>query len=303
VIPSSFRSLRALRRLNVLAVGLALATVTSMIFGHLAGHETFGCAAFVTGLPTLLVGTAWARLLRWRATVGRTKLRWGWLLSVPLAMINAGLAAGILMSQQGSDAGPVAFLGGFALGVTVGAMVWLPALILTLFLFGLPIAWAEKLADRGLAGEERGEWVIGLTSSALSLAGLLGIANYYPLWEKTILPRHPYTGHLGLASLLSTENLNTEGLALMALMGVLGLAAGATATALAGAREHRRRRFVQDAEAGKLPGYRVDATPEGKVLVRVASPDEHYRAAESDEELFALDEEGLARAPLRIAGE
>lgn len=289
---SPFRSLGALRQLNVLAVGLALAAVTSMVFGHLVGPDSFGLSAFVTGLPTLVVGSLWARLLRWRATIGTTRIRRGWALSVPLAMLNAGLAAGILVSHGGGAGQLASFVGGFVLGATVGAMAWVPALLLTLLLFGLPIAWAERLAQRGLAGEERGEWLIGLSTSALSLIGLVGALHFY--LQRTALEAASQVAGRGL---LTGQNL--LGIQLMGALGLLGLLAGATTTTLAGLRERRRRRFVRDAEAGVLPGYRVDASPEGKVLVRVASPDESYRAAELEEEVFALDEQGLARAPLQ----
>jgi hypothetical protein len=70
--------------------------------------------------------------------------------------------------------------------------------------------------------------------------------------------------------------------------------AGGVAAALAHARERRRRDFVARAEAGDVKGFRVDASAEGKVLVRVTSQGEGYRVADFQEEVFLLDEEGRA---------
>ncbi len=134
--PKPFQSLGALRTLNIAAVGLALAAVTAGIFGLagliVGGSGRFGMATFVTGLPTLLIGVTWASLLRWRKTIGRSTVRWAWLLSVPLAMTNAGLAAGILYARYGHhlgwEQGLDGFALGFVLGCTFGAFAWLPVL-------------------------------------------------------------------------------------------------------------------------------------------------------------------------------
>ncbi len=84
---------------------------------------------------------------------------------------------------------------------------------------------------------------------------------------------------------------------LFALLGLLGLLAGASSTGLALAREARRRTFVADAEAGKVPGYRIEPTAEGKVLVRIVAQGKGYRVADFEEEVFELDAEGEAMRP------
>ena len=43
-----------------------------------------------------------------------------------------------------------------------------------------------------------------------------------------------------------------------------------------------------------MRGFRVDATPEGKALVRVSSFGQGYRVADFSEEVFLLDESGEA---------
>jgi hypothetical protein len=219
VIPAPFRSLRALRVLNVTAVGLALAAVVAAVFG-MGGDPK---APFATGMPTLVVGTLWALLLRWPRTIKNTSFRVGWVTSVPLAALNGGVACALVMGDSSSFPPLAAFVA----GATFGAMVWLPALLLTLLCFGLPIASAQRLAARGLAGEERGERIVGLacaTMSALALAG---------------------------ASIESGSPHQQPFLPLIYGLAVLGLVTGGTASLLANAREARRRRFVACAEAGE----------------------------------------------------
>jgi hypothetical protein len=250
--------------LNVAAVGLALAAVVAAVFG--AGGDPKAPAA--TGLPTLVVGTLWALLLRWPRTIKNTSFRVGWVTSVPLAALNGGVACALVMADGNSFPALAAFIA----GATFGAMVWLPALLLTLLCFGLPIASAQRLAARGLAGEERGERIVGLACTAMSALALAG-ATFEPTW-----PHRPF-------------------LPLIYGLALLGLLTGGAAFFLAHAREVRRRRFVARAEAGEVQGYRVDPTEEGKVLVRIVSQGEGYRVADFEEEVFDLGAEGEATRP------
>lgn len=159
---------------------MTLAATTSLVFGYLLHDPYFGPSTLVTGLPTLVVGTCWAALLRWREEVklGRWKPRLGWLLSVPLAALNGALAGGILIAseQTSSNEWFFKFLGGAFMGSTFGIIVWLPALMVTLLLFGLPIARAQKAALQGFSGEERGERTLCLTNVVLSALVLAGVA-------------------------------------------------------------------------------------------------------------------------------
>jgi hypothetical protein len=184
---------------------------------------------------------------------------------MPLAALNSALACGFALGNVGGGHSHNDFLGLAFLGASFGIICWLPALVLTLLLFGIPIGWAQRLAAKGLAGEERGEWIVGLASASIS-AGALAILALRP-GEIDWMP-----GYLGLA----------------------GAIAGATATALAFLRELRRRRFVTAAAAGKIAGYRVDATDEGKVLVRIGAQGKGYRVADFEEEVFELDADGAA---------
>ena len=277
MIPTSFQTARALKIINIGAVGLALSSVVgAVIVGVFAQH---GLGGAISGLPTLVVGLLWAWLLRNPKTLAKSPIRVGWVASVPLAMFNAALSAALLFSISESSSFRVTiFLAIAAYGATLGAIAWIPALIATLVCFGLPIAWAQRLATKGLAGEERGEWIVGLACFVMSVLGLLiafglGSPDGRVIDSAIVVPR---------------------------VLGILGALAGATTTGLAWAREARRRAFVAGAEAGTIPGYRIEPTPEGKVLIRIVSQGKGYRVADFEQELFELDAEGEAKRPRHL---
>jgi hypothetical protein len=263
-----FRDRRLLAGLNVAAVGLSLAAITAAVFRAMMGPEI----VWVTAFPTLAVGTLWALLLRWRRTLGRTSFRLGWLFSVPLAALNGAIAAGLLfLSEPGNSDRLVKFFMGMFLGVTFGAMFWVPALLLTLLCFGLPILHSQRLARQGLAGSERGEQVVGLVCALIAaVAVALTTTTRSPVW--------PHEGEVVLWFLSA--------------LAAAGGASGLLATVLAGRREALRRAFVAEVEAGKVPQFRVEPTPEGRALVRVVTQGENYRVADFAEEVAALDREG-----------
>lgn len=280
MVPPPFQTLRALRTLNIAAVACAMASLTAVAFSYLMGplgHESGPgeVVALVTGASTALLGALWAWVLRSPKTVGPRKLRWGWVLSLPLAILNEALACGLLLAYEAAYNGSQSVLDGFLTGAAVGAfmgvIVWLPALAAVLVCFGMPIAHAQRLAQKGLAGEEDGERVVGSYCAALSLAACA--LNLQPLSRPT-----------------PVEVVGSWFTALLAVSGVL---AGGAAVVLATRRERRRRGFVAGVEAGEVPGYRVDATDEGKVLVRVTRG-ESYRVADFEEQVFELDEDGVA---------
>ena len=140
-------------------------------------------------------------------------------------------------------------------------------LLLTLVCFGVPIARAQRMAKQGLAGEERGERVVGLTSVVMAAAATA--LTFAPMAHDTKPGAHVVWALALLASI-----------------------AGVSATAIAQDRERKRRAFVADVEAGKVERFRIESAPEGKVLVRIVSQGEGYRVADYAEEVAALDAEG-----------
>ncbi len=256
IVPTPFRAQQNLARLNVAAVGLSLAAATAAVM-HGVGN-----APLAIFFPTAIIGALWAWILRTQATltVFGKKRNVGWLVSPALAAMNSAAIGALLLFEPRQVFGSMA--AGALVGATVGAIFWIPALLLTLLFFGLPIARARRLAERGLAGEERGEITVGLVCFAISAFALVRA------------PQIPA----------------------VAIGGALGAIAGGLASASALARARRRRAFVEAAEAGSLPGYRVEETREGKVLLRVAEK-KSYRVADFEEELFDLDAEGEAIRP------
>jgi hypothetical protein len=216
----------------------------------------------------------WAWLLRLRKTIGGSSVRVGWLASLPLAALNGALASALTFTfATPNDAPSIASTFEFGVaGATVGAIFWVPSLVLTLLLFGVPIAWSQKLARQGLAGEERGERLVAVVSVAIAIVALL-MSREYALHQAEL----------------------ESGMAFGRAAAVAACIAGGVAAVLAQMREVRRRDFVARAEAGEVRGFRVDVREEGKVLMRVTSLGEGYRVADFHEEVCLLDEEGRAR--------
>lgn len=266
-----FRHRKALEGLNIAAVGLALAAVTATVFRTMLGGGGFGPdIALITGIPTLLFGTVWAWVLRSPKTIGNSSTRRAWVLSIPLAICNSSLAGALLLATEGHGGERLlAFVMGAFLGATYGAIFWLPALVLTLLCFGLPIARAQNLAKQGLAGAERGEQVVGVTSAIMSIAAL-AVSRFSGSASRGTVTEHWF----------------------VTLLAALGTAAGVAATVLAWQREQARRAFVREVEAGKVPQFRVEDAPEGRVLVRVVNQESNYRVADYVEEVAALNRDG-----------
>jgi len=259
---SIFRSRRTLEALATAAVGTSLAAATGVVF-----HGTFGGGSgigLIVALPTLVLGTLWAWLLRSPRTVAGTSLRLGWLLSIPLAALNASLAAALLFASDNHGNPVVNFFAGMLMGATFGAYFWIPGLILTLLLFGVPIARGQRLARQGLAGQERGDGFVGAASGLIALVALMVAVSARP----------------------------TPSAWFVALLSGAGVALGGGVMALAWMRDRMRRAFVAKVEGGEVPQFRVDATDEGKVLVRIVSQAEGYRVADFVEEVAALDRDG-----------
>lgn len=262
-LPTAFkRTRRSLEVLNIGSVGFALAAATAAIIGGTFTHTNDPATAvsLATGVPTIFIGALWAWMLRRqkRVQIGSWQPRLGWLLAIPLAMLNAGLAlGGIIVSEDSAS------LSGFGLGMivgaTFGAIIWIPALLLTILCFGAPIAWAERQAERGLSGRERGEFVVGSASAIIATLALL-IAR----------AENPFASALGAVGLVSASLAITESFR----------------------RLRARRRFITDVEAGRVNHFRIDPTPEGRALVRIVSQGEDYRVADYEEEVAALDDEG-----------
>lgn len=260
---SLFRSRRLLESLATAAVGVCLAAATGAAFNGIFRSDNH--IGLVSTGTTLVIGTIWAHLLRSPRLLRGTNVRAGWVLSIPLAALNAALAAGLLFASGGGAHVVREFLVGMLAGATLGAYFWVPALVLTLLCFGLPIARGQRLARQGLAGQERGDAFVGAVCALLASLALVS----------SLVAQRP--------------GFNTG---VVAAVSALGLTLGASVVALATLRDRLRRAFVARVEAGEEPRFRVEPTSEGRVLVRVVSQGEGYRVADFVEEVAALDRDG-----------
>ncbi len=264
--PSLFRARQRLEALAVAAVGVSMAAATGAVFRLMMSHGESAAFVWYTAVPTLVSGTVWAVLLRWRKTVGSSSLRMGWLLSVPLAALNGALAAGLLMlSEYPRDGALGRFFLGMLMGASFGALFWIPGLVATLVLFGVPIARAQRMAARGLVGQERGDGFVGAASALVSLGALVSA---------------------------TTETARRGGGSAVAVLAATGMALGLAAMALAWWRDRERRAFVAAVEAGRVEHFRIEPSSEGKVLVRIVTQGQGYRVADFAEEVAALDRAG-----------
>lgn len=259
-IPPVLRSNRLLATLN----GLAVASAMGALAGAGAGlvFRDFDKSGLATLCATFVLGAIWAAILRVRTTVGPAKVRLGWLLSLPLAALNGVVAEMIFASLDRSD--PALWRAAWH-GLVYDAPYWIAGLGIVLVLFGVPLAWSQRQAEKGLSGRERGEAMVGAVSALL--------------------------GACAWAIMARASSESTSVLALrLASMAALGLGLCTSVAALV--TSALRRRFVADVEAGKIARFRVDPTPEGKVLVRVTPNGESYRVGDFEEEIAKLDAEG-----------
>lgn len=97
MIPAAFHAApRAVRALNIAAVGLSLSAAAGALLDVFNDWED---AIVVPSM--LIVGMFWAWALRLPNTVGTSPLRWGWLISIPLATLNGALTGGLFEFSSG----------------------------------------------------------------------------------------------------------------------------------------------------------------------------------------------------------
>ncbi|MCL2726322.1 MAG: hypothetical protein FWD69_18025 [Polyangiaceae bacterium] len=262
-VPKIFRSSPALRVLAVLALGSSLAATAGSVLGKILGTN-IGRASSIS---TLVFGLLWAIALRNRATIGKSTFRLGWLASIPLAMANSALTFALAGMDHISGIGDIA--GGFVVGIlfggVFGAVVWVPALIVTLICFGLPIMSSHTLADAGLAGEERGEAVVGIACAIITVCAAL----FLLAWD--------YDEANAVISMVA------------AVLAFVGVTTGVLAAVLAARRGRARNAFVREVEAGKIANFRIDTTATRRILVRVTRANEGYRVTDFEEPIATLD--------------
>ncbi len=267
-LPQSFRAPVWLQRLNILAVAASLAACTGVAL-HPLGHgfpmggsfedegsgsmSGFMDAGAASALSTFVFALLWARMLRVRAS-------WvGWAACVPIAALNAGVALFLCSPSMGS----------LVLGATVGAFIWVPALILTLLFFGLPLHFARAAADRGMSSEDRGECVVGVVAAVLA----------------------------AIAFAFDLQDTGGEAIVVGAFAGV-AMATGLSSAFVSLWRERQRGQFLAQVRSGHDTEFRIEETAQSAVVVRVAQVGHAYRSSEIAEPVLELDAAGDPKSRL-----
>jgi hypothetical protein len=228
----------------------------------------------ICALSTLVYGLCWSRLMR-AGFLGK----WGWIAATPLAAANSATACALLspLHTQIPDLEHLGQGNGFEtllLGATLGATIWIPALIMTLLGLGLPVSLAQRAVQRGVAGEDRAERTVGFVA-----AGYSGLALLVCMGE--------VFAHPSLAAL--------DGVAVTFALALVGLGAGLASVQASHVRGWGRRSFFRTVQAGAAPEYRFDREGEAVLLVRVNAAGEGYRAATTAEPLAVLEDAGDAK--------
>lgn len=260
--------------MNVLGAGLALMALALRFVAYGGSWQAINFALTPLGIAIVAAWSLAASLsLRGRSRIGKSVLRWGWLGFLALFMAACAVLAVASDQSRLGVAPPVAAVVLSAFGAAMFGGV---AALVPLGFLGLPIAHAQALARKGLAGEERGERLVAIGAALAS--AMIGV--------QLMLSRADQFGQSELLPIVPTE---------------MSILLGLAAAFLARGRERSRAVFVREVEAGRVEGYRVDLTAKGKVLVRVIAPThpDPYRDAERHDALIELDEQGAALHPVR----
>jgi hypothetical protein len=270
-VPWSFRSTCLSRVLTTVAVGCSLAQPE--FYPSLADSGRYYGAVFVRGLSAAMLGMAGVALLRPEdAGAGRFWRRCLWLL--PLVLVHATVASWASISAGRLPMWQDAWA---AAQTAIPPSYWWPALLYPIVFYAIPMVWSHGLAKNGLASAERGDKVVAVAAIAASLfswvmlpvvAGDFLCESFFA-WSK---------------SFCEVEWEGVAGAAFLDSLTIVGLLAGTAAFVLVLVRASKRRAFMKRAEAGQMPGYRVEARGKGKALLRMVERGDAYRAG--DEEIY-----------------
>jgi len=167
-LPRAFWSSRVLVVLNVMAVATSLTCCTGAVMPFLFGG---GGAFFLTIFGGQLL---WVMLSRLEATFLGT--RWAWLACVPIGYLNCAMT--IFMMTGRKDALSERIVMSLVMSVPA-AIVWVPALLVGLALYGVPMELSRGWSKSGLAWRDRGEALVGAVSAGLApRPGRVGYVGY-----------------------------------------------------------------------------------------------------------------------------
>ena len=288
MLPSAFVPSRALRRLAVAGAAASFAAFVSGALMHFDAH--WWVWSITAGLPTLVCATLAAAIGPRFAKTGRF-----WLFALALGMLDAiaveALVAFVDRTLVEGDfpASPIAV-------ASLGAILWVPGVVVGMAIFGLPLAHAARRASQGVGAEEPAMrvvgWIAALVASLalafawsaprvpISFGGFDGraYADWLSGWDWGAPPFRE--GGIQLFVKLQW----VAAIALHALAAA-GLASGLAMVAIATRRRRRRADFLDRVERGREPQFEVRASPHGRLLVRVHPAS--YRSVHEEVALFA----------------
>ncbi|HEY1960684.1 MAG TPA: hypothetical protein VGH28_33965 [Polyangiaceae bacterium] len=252
-----FERTRALRELASLAVACAIAAGATVVY--VVESDMWSCGVLV-GMPAFVAAGAWVVMMQSERRAPLLDVRWGWVLSVPLAMAWISMSS-ILTSLRHPS---VRALATDLLRGTYSLMAWAPALLAVLVLFGIPLGIARSLAHKGLDDEERGDRLVGLVAFGVGIVSAL-VAALFSMGEYVGTPPEEDFPRLGLAAFVGWT--------------LAAIGCGAATALLATFRLAQRVQFVARVRAGVEPGYRFETTAHGEEIVRVPTASTYRNGA------------------------
>jgi hypothetical protein len=261
VVAALFHPRLTLRLLNHAALGLALGATAAVVLGLLQ-PSLMSCA-----LPTTVLGALVSIVVRSQKPAEDERVR-SFYWAALFAAADAAVSGAIELQGEAEPFGGhgpalrITFLDGAFLGVVYGFPIWISMLGAALVVFGFPILWARHLEKSGLAGEERGETIVGSVCAIVSVMTLASCVAAHPLENREVL--------------------------VPMVLAAGGLLAGGAAALAAVVRDTERRRFLDRAASGDAPGYLVETRRGSKVLLRVAPSSTAYRGTDVEEVVFEV---------------
>jgi hypothetical protein len=279
------RPSRTLGYLNTVVVAMALAASTTalvlVVYGrHLDKFDTLdrlGPTFATCWVSTLLCGLIWGQVVRQWHWNGY--LRWG--LCVPLAAVSSGICAAIYtisnysyyekkynsayLSHQYHD---LDVLSNMLWVMSVGSIVWVPAVLATLLVFGLPLRQVERAHAVGLFNVDRAEYKLGLVAALSSL-----VASTVHLTFLVAFPMNWTTVVFGSLS-------------------VFGSGLGARSAVYAHRRIVAREHWIARIRAGECAGFAFATVGTLECVVQLIDVERTYRRAELRTPLLVMQPSG-----------
>jgi hypothetical protein len=252
-LPSTFvKALRAApTKYDAALVGLSIAAATGAIASLLGDHAGKGIET-ACALSTAAYGWIW-----WRSLINNRNTWMRVLVSILLAAGNAATAfyiySVVLNSKSGSPDPIIWIAGALIIGVSLGAIIWIPALVTTVAIFGYAIAEHAKAKLGSRDDVDYANQVTATTCFVLATAAVVMLTLRWGRGWDIVTPLM-----FGLAAMCAG----------------LGRAFGATNCM------RTRRLFVLAVLEGKHPELIYQASDEGDFILRRTVEGTAYRQTE-----------------------